>query len=385
MRAVFGHARTVLAWLGEDCPDRSGRLSFDFLHWCSQQNLPSSQRRDVDLVIQYNKRMVDGERYTGPALASKSFVRLFDRRWFHRRWVVQEIAALRGQALLQCGEFAIEWSIIKHWALPILRFFMNSEDSYPAISILAMHENALTISPIPCLAAGLEDTLSRTVKNNDRRFVFRYFYAEGARRVNHTALEGRGRTQVSQASDAVRTLNQFHKVDCTDGRDRIGALSGLQNGLVFHIDYTATVEDNFVAFAAAIVQNGAALQLIRSAVQRKRNRDEPRIIPSWVPDWRIALPLGLELGKDESFTVDWARYVVVDGAQLKIPMALVRHLSYEELIYLEDKGHLDHLWRAESTDPDCLLGEPLSTYYIPCISWTSSSVRVRGGWKRGFH
>lgn len=351
MRAIFGKAHRVLAWFGEDCPEGSAMRSFDFLEYLSSRWKDPNTRSLAQLILEYNTRPSIGEDCAHRLLTVGLFLRAFNKSWFTRRWVVQEIAVSMKNATVMCGESVISWLTMRSVALPILRSLKYTSR---AVSILAMHESELKGAEELCSAV-----LARNAMHLDRTFVWRYFHAESihsaeVRRTYVKSSVGRIEWAPVKAQTAIENLDQFHAHECSDGRDRIGTLNGLQGGMLFHIDYNATTEDNFVAFAAKMVANGQVYRLMRSAVHRQQSHLGPRILPSWVPDWRISLPSESELGKEIHLS-EGGRYtgIYVDGAQLSVPLRMVRGILDTELSFVFDTQSIGWL-RALTTREDLI-------------------------------
>ena len=81
----------------------------------------------------------------------------------------------------------------------------------------------------------------------------------------------------------------LHEYDCGDPRDRIFALSGLFPQLAIKADYSGSTEETYKAFAAHLIKTEVfCLPLLLCCAVVHRSEATP--LPSWVPDWRIALP-----------------------------------------------------------------------------------------------
>ena len=157
----------------------------------------------------------------------RAFIRnMHARSWFQRRWVLQEVRHAQSRTLL-FGASA--WDIVT-----IREFFISVE----------LHEP-------PGLRAMLED---------------------------HRYL------------DPLHLLTHYDACQCSDDRDRIYALLSMMRYGRIRPDYTIDVEQAFIRFAKAQLEEGGLLPLLASATSRlpiavSVNRGT---LPYWVPDWRVA-------------------------------------------------------------------------------------------------
>ena len=85
------------------------------------------------------------------------------------------------------------------------------------------------------------------------------------------------------------TMHDLRDWGCQDPRDHIGALSSICTG-PYKIDYARSVEENYLGFAKALVDEGRGVSVLVSAALRlPRAMTALQVdggLPSWVPDWR---------------------------------------------------------------------------------------------------
>ncbi|MCJ1247936.1 hypothetical protein MMC30_005151 [Trapelia coarctata] len=112
MGSIYETATEVLVWLGHD--DGGARKAFDLARDIAE--LASTNRRG-GRVPPLGEVYFDPERWhfliTGEAAQSrwKCLEDLTNRPWFSRTWVIQEIA-LASKAMLFCGMFTLDWSVL---------------------------------------------------------------------------------------------------------------------------------------------------------------------------------------------------------------------------------------------------------------------------------
>ncbi|KAK4896472.1 hypothetical protein LTR27_005688 [Elasticomyces elasticus] len=82
----------------------------------------------------------------------------------------------------------------------------------------------------------------------------------------------------------------YSDTKCIDPRDRIFALLALSPRFDrIAPDYAADYTDVYVKFAANCLGQGSLLKILACAVET-RTVSSPRRLPSWVPDWQVAIP-----------------------------------------------------------------------------------------------
>lgn len=111
MSLIYGKARRVLVWLGEESELEDGRKMFEI----ARAVAPSTTDEDVYTMLDelwprmFNERRSPSVQAVRlPAAAS----RFFDRPWFGRRWIIQELFCAKDVAVL-CGQETISWTSLR--------------------------------------------------------------------------------------------------------------------------------------------------------------------------------------------------------------------------------------------------------------------------------
>lgn len=182
---------------------------------------------------------------------------LCTRRYFSRRWVVQEIfhsnkqhtSVYWGSSFLNASQFE---SIVKS-----------------ASSMVLMLEASSLYLP--------EGTRETT---------------HAARSAYFNVMRLSRKHRVGMRGNMLETLRDAGKTSCTDDRDRLFALLSVGEQNVMLPDYSLSVVETYIAFAKRMVQLGhIADVLVASAAQwalALDGRPNPGL-PSWVPDIRLPL------------------------------------------------------------------------------------------------
>jgi hypothetical protein len=164
--------------------------------------------------------------------------RLFNRSWFERLWVIQELGVSQ-EAILLCGGIEISWAIIEDAAAFILR------------------PNAATPASI-------------------RKFL----PLMGAHRVTHVALNS---VSDINKKNLLSVLRHTQGAGCSDPRDKLYAVLGVvEDTQDVEIDYSKPVEIVYRDWAVKRILRRKSLDVfIACAGSRQTAR-----LPSWVPDLR---------------------------------------------------------------------------------------------------
>ncbi|KAK0611705.1 heterokaryon incompatibility protein-domain-containing protein [Immersiella caudata] len=281
MGDIFHGAYEVLVWLGlEGTPSWqafSAKAALSDLCTIINKWRENSGKGSRIQRAEFYRRSADGDVQAvtecAPDERSKRFgynkywwaetLELFHRRWFHRVWVIQEVALARSARVL-LGEYEISWEVIG-LAASILRTNFN--------------------------------TLVPTITHRHTRKTLSAFRTGG---LNAYFMYRLSRSQ----SHKERMNPDFHQLliltrsfDCQDDRDRIYGLIGLPfsrssgvDGSPFIVpDYSKPAAEVYLEVVTKLIQESSSLRFL-SSVQRPSFRLNPEEhgkfnpdIPSWVP------------------------------------------------------------------------------------------------------
>ncbi|KAF2874683.1 heterokaryon incompatibility protein-domain-containing protein [Massariosphaeria phaeospora] len=175
--------------------------------------------------------------------ARKEMNLFFQRPWFFRRWILQEVALSR-YATIFCGSHSIPYSTF----VAACQQLDSAHHSYGV-------RMALTLTEKDC--------------------------------------------------DIYTLLWNLHQSACFDKRDRIAALCGLQPSCMRReLDYQARYQDIYTQYAVALVNSPSQRDLILHLYEfGSLQAPTGDMFPSWIPDWsqeRHARPPGLLLSHDSA-------------------------------------------------------------------------------------
>lgn len=235
MARIYRKAVGVLIWLGNEGPAMDGARSFEYLRMLYElvQEKSMQSRRRLGVTAEEEILLGNIESAPGPHPSVESALNLFlRRRWFTRRWVLQEVYHAR-EARIYCGTQYMMW---EHFVVGFLRLYS------------ADHRYRL---PMP---------------------IFNIPHADRSLILDH--------------------LDVFDQHDCHDPRDKIFSLLSLDERASYLPDYALGVSEVFLSFAQhSTEEDGAGLQVLAQASwQSLEARTSSDLgLPSWVPDWRSSV------------------------------------------------------------------------------------------------
>ena len=234
MSRIFDHAWNTLIWLGEEADNCSGALKTifavnDSFQYSNEDWIPEPE---------------DFERMSLPAPGSPKWSELakfLERPWFHRVWIIQEVAFSKDIQFL-CGENYISWQDISLFAICMIQ-----HDLIQYLSLNGAPQE--TISESGC---------SRLLDIIDIQDSFTRF--KNSQLLLTVLVQGRG-------------------AQATDPRDKVFAVMGMTRTII-NPDYSKATFDVFVEAAESVEpENMVAMLCCVDHSQPIAGR------PSWVPDW----------------------------------------------------------------------------------------------------
>ncbi|OAG02680.1 HET-domain-containing protein [Paraphaeosphaeria sporulosa] len=336
MRDIYGQAASVYVHLGAESEDSD--LGFKFMYKTSK-----ALSQSVESVVQelFNKRM------SATDLEKKAYIamlRLLNRPYWQRVWVLQEMAMSRGSLTVACGVSEMYLEDI----LPVSRFVsLNAE------SILIL----LGFAPEAVQLLGMSITLH----------CYTSMWATRGRKdrtLQRTALEPRAK--YLDLRQPLLTLAQ--SAQATKPHDNVYGLLGIvpapiRDEMSSYIDYNLPIATVFTAFSKAIITFTEDLDVIfaKSFAQT--------MAPSWATDWSLVIDRA-------TFPHDWVfyNYDQFDGAYDDL-QKVIESSSF----YRADGGRKLKFSFIPSNSPDLLLlkcsgisigeidglGLPLTTAPVP--------------------
>ncbi len=229
---IYGSAENVVIYLGEESPGLGAAMGLlDELH---------------ELALKYSTSPANPSQLRGylPKPYDQAWYRLhdlFNRPWFSRIWVVQEIALSSGDADVICGQYSLRWSRMARVAL-------------------TMYQAALASS------------------------------TTGSSSYSNIAKMESCKTYGYQFLSLLQSTRLFAS---TDPRDMLFALYGIVrpqerfilNSSHFLVSYELPVKEVYRNAVIGYIKHFASVEIVCEAGGQGESKIED--LPSWVPDWSI--------------------------------------------------------------------------------------------------
>ncbi|KAK7188478.1 ankyrin and het domain protein [Paraphaeosphaeria sporulosa] len=252
---IYKHAERVVVWLGVE--DDATAMAVELMKRFAALNPAARSAR----VLQSRFSPASQDPLFDPR-HWHAMARFFERNWFERAWIIQEITFARW-AIVLCGQHTLKWDEIT-----TMSKFMATD--FSATSIWSKYFE---------IAANTDVEFAVSVR---------------ARRANFPAkLAATKANQLSSSGDGLLyALIRSRVSKCQDARDKV--YSQLRLGTADIIPtYEKDVAQVYITAATYILQNSDNLLLLTcvegSDFQNISN------LPSWVPDWSVTKDLGLRI------------------------------------------------------------------------------------------
>ncbi|CAM1510975.1 Fc.00g084880.m01.CDS01 [Cosmosporella sp. VM-42] len=266
MSTIYESARNVIAWLGEQ--DENTGKAFDLIKALSHCSVA-----DWSQITPKGIGRPDITRILGPCGDGAfwvSMLRFWQRRYFSRVWIIQEITLGKAVVAL-CGEFSIDWGNIVNMSrfLTVTSWTRWMSDRSPRVQ--GTHFNYMA----PTILNANKNARDRGDKN-----IMLY------------------------------CLIRSRRFKASDARDKVYALLGVAGHIVQGKPRLApiygdrSVAKTYIDAAIQILQDADDLLLLCCAEGQAFQTVEG--LPSWVPDWNCNRVLGLGI-------VGYARFNAANG------------------------------------------------------------------------
>ena len=249
MGRIYSQARLVIVWLGEE--DIHTVPAFALIEKISKLATVSAVTRlHTNTSDIFNPDALQAMGLPSfPSSDWESMHRLFERRWFQRSWVVQEVA-LANVAVAVCGCRIFNWDDIGRAGQYLVSsgFFRAMQDTYGRQG---------------------RPTFASTIHNN------------------------RARVNLDADRSLTLLLSSMRRFKATDPRDKIYSLLGLisskndgdSHANAISPDYSSSVGTVFCQVTKSLIEQESSLALL-STVEDASLRVTLNL-PSWVPDYAV--------------------------------------------------------------------------------------------------
>ena len=249
MRAIYQRAVRVVIWLGNYYEPSDYEPSDWVRSTIERRGIMGQNQGTSELVsrawelaalLAMNPSTVSPEVYDCLLNTDNWFqlARIFQRPWFERLWVIQELAVSE-KAVALCGRFEVEWKYIEKAAAWIVR---------PESAQIMFVEHILPLM--------------------------------GAHRVIQVSLQSMADVDTQ---NILTVLYSTQAAKCSDPRDRLYAILGVvEDTADVDIDYSIPVHEVYRNWASRRIRRTNTLDVLNACADSSRSGD----LPSWVPDLR---------------------------------------------------------------------------------------------------
>lgn len=260
MASIYLTASKVFGWLGEESEEKDGQFVMD----------PDGFREDNAVRDRPLNTSRDPE--TGSLFALSLLHKFMSRRYFSRRWIIQEL--YHGTTIeFICGPHRLA----SHRLFERVRTLVSLRNEMVDVS----EDSSSDMSVAPAGVLSSLETLKST-------------------------------NMISGLHNAIASMCAFRDFECKDARDRIFALSSLWNTGFLTIDYGRPTREVYVSFSLNIIREAMRQRqtapLAQILLVAAHQAGDPRLgksstaFPSWMPDWN--LPINHNVSRAMNFAAE---------------------------------------------------------------------------------
>lgn len=249
MRLIYNRAALVISWLGKE--DEYTATAFQFIEKIIKEHVSADASLHASPDAIWDKQTMDAMRLPHfPSYEWEALARLFERTYFRRIWVVQELV-VSSNAVVRCGFLTIRWESVEYIARSLL--------STGWIEALKQ-----------VYGSNVTPNFVQTISNCRASFA----ELKGGRGIPLSLL-----------------LSATRRFQATEPRDKIIAVVGLADSRTVGmpisriIDYGKPVAELYRDVTGNLIQSQRSLTLLSSVEDISDRRIHG--LPSWVPDYSV--------------------------------------------------------------------------------------------------
>lgn len=255
MKEIYRGASKVVVWLGQKTQYTT--FAFDFIQEVASETRKRSTEHDISLF--WHSIRTDEARYT--ASQWRAFAAFLELLYWHRLWIIQELAMANSDALIAWGDNTCSW-----WDLC---------KAYETIWALA-------------------DTSALRICQARRHPELQRIHLHEAIVHLHIIINIReGVISGEQGPELMKLLDLSRHAHASDPRDHVYGLTSLFRPELSNLivpNYEASASGVFRDFALSVINATGTLDIIYHGRRGKRLETETSDLPSWATDGLNGLP-----------------------------------------------------------------------------------------------
>jgi heterokaryon incompatibility protein (HET) len=290
MRNIFGGALEVLAWIGPEVTREESEV-FRFIEIMAEQMTPEKAKQLLNERQEHSHIMAWDSfvSMTPPGFSTSvwfSVIKLLERQWFSRVWVIQEVV-MGVKISVLCGKHRLSWDVLFGMAKGIdLTAEFVTDICMFSYDIAMRRQCSASVyaewveqSPLTRLARALNYILA-IGRSREKRLALERREASSGYAVNgHGELKNMERTPFD-------VVNEYQTFNSTLILDKVYALLGVaivsdQVGEVVEVNYNLSILDLYWNIVELGLKNGGHLEFLNVC------NGVPGLheVPSWMPLW----------------------------------------------------------------------------------------------------
>ena len=268
MDIIYALARKVHVWLGPATDEEIDSVWPIFRTGDPEPGFSFMDEAYITIFHQTQDKKVwsrCSDETTSFSLCVKKF---FHRAWFTRRWILQEVSLAR-EVIVHCGFHEVPW-VRFHQGAHFHRSLLDSGQRKHGV----------------CSFATVARQALETIESMETSRAQKKDYVEGMERNPYHGIKR-----------VLWLLEQYHRANCVDERDRLYALYGLLLSTklpplqvrplmrVCPVNYNIHFSHIYTDFAAAAVKSGHGFKVLAQVIEFGGLSQQDECWPSWVPSW----------------------------------------------------------------------------------------------------
>jgi hypothetical protein len=294
MGSIYSSAVTVVVWLGQ--PDTHSEVTYKLMQQIVPALQPFLRKADLGELKNNPENPSFWDKVGRPPVTieeQKALIHFFDRHWYERAWIIQEVIFARSIFCI-CGAQEFRWDFVHSMSLYLYHSGWTQRLSRVKAQAKSQHESApagfkpMSLHGLTLQCANGLPISAREILPPATQLALVDLEPTFYRVLEHIIHFTRG-SKASLPHDmlyapAAIALQLFSQTQMPD---------------LLHISYTKSVAEAYTHISGLIVQYTRQLSLLAHVEDRSVRQQD--CLPSWVPDFSVPVVQSLDWVPDHSF------------------------------------------------------------------------------------